>query len=267
MLVPHAECGRGRIGEPDLYERLFSMFARREVSTDDEDRTDADLAEDTETELKRLSVVAFAPNQLSRSDKPIVAPESSASPGGPVQRGEYRILLCPQRFHRLGIAVQAWHHTIPAYSASIRCGWPTAVDYWYWAPTVTTQAYSWHRAVDVLPLPTHGPYATYRSPLFSSQRTVTLALVTPVHLAQPDPPVCPMAPPAWQLTAAWAGEAGDTSTSPAAAATAAAAEPILLRMSICPSLVLYVAVSWKSRLPNRPSGLSRGRLSVAATHP
>lgn len=83
MLVPHAECGRGRIGEPDLYERLFSMFARREVSTDDEDRTDADLAEDTETELKRLSVVAFAPNQLSRSDKPIVAPESSASPGGP----------------------------------------------------------------------------------------------------------------------------------------------------------------------------------------
>jgi hypothetical protein len=36
------------------------MFARREVSKDDEDRTDANLAEDTEKELERLSVVAFA---------------------------------------------------------------------------------------------------------------------------------------------------------------------------------------------------------------
>lgn len=49
-----------RIGEAGLYERLLSMFARREVSKDDEDRTDANLAEDTETELERLSVVAFA---------------------------------------------------------------------------------------------------------------------------------------------------------------------------------------------------------------
>lgn len=51
---------QGRIREADLYERLLAMFARREVSKDDEDRTDANLAEDTETEMERLSVVAFA---------------------------------------------------------------------------------------------------------------------------------------------------------------------------------------------------------------
>ncbi|GLY21272.1 hypothetical protein Misp04_10040 [Micromonospora sp. NBRC 101691] len=41
----------------------------------------------------------------------------------------------------------------------------------YCAPTVTTQAYSWHRARDCTPAPTQGPYAVYWAPLFSSQRT------------------------------------------------------------------------------------------------
>ncbi|QFZ21654.1 NACHT domain-containing protein [Saccharothrix syringae] len=50
----------GRIDEADLYERLLTVFARREVTKDDEDRTEADLAEDVETELERLAVVAFA---------------------------------------------------------------------------------------------------------------------------------------------------------------------------------------------------------------
>jgi hypothetical protein len=50
----------GQIGEGDLYERLLTTFAKREVSKDDEDRTEADLEGDTETELDRLSVVGFA---------------------------------------------------------------------------------------------------------------------------------------------------------------------------------------------------------------
>jgi hypothetical protein len=51
---------QGQIGEGDLYERLLTTFARREVSKDDEDRTEADLEGDIESELDRLAVVGFA---------------------------------------------------------------------------------------------------------------------------------------------------------------------------------------------------------------
>ncbi|MDX8030456.1 ATP-binding protein [Lentzea sp. BCCO 10_0856] len=43
-----------------LYERLLDRFTRREVTKDDADRSEADLAADVEFELERLSVVALA---------------------------------------------------------------------------------------------------------------------------------------------------------------------------------------------------------------
>jgi hypothetical protein len=49
---------QGSIGGGELYERLLTKFAGREVAKDEEER--ADLVDDVETELERLSVVAFA---------------------------------------------------------------------------------------------------------------------------------------------------------------------------------------------------------------
>lgn len=47
------------ISQAELYERLLTRFARREVTKDDADRAPADLDEDVEVELDRLSVVAL----------------------------------------------------------------------------------------------------------------------------------------------------------------------------------------------------------------
>jgi hypothetical protein len=51
----HLSMSRGQ-----LYERLLDRFARREVTKDDADRSEADLDADVEFELERLSVVALA---------------------------------------------------------------------------------------------------------------------------------------------------------------------------------------------------------------
>ncbi|WP_086661659.1 NACHT domain-containing protein [Lentzea kentuckyensis] len=51
----HQSMSRGQ-----LYERLLNRFARREVTKDDADRSEADLDADVESELERLSVVALA---------------------------------------------------------------------------------------------------------------------------------------------------------------------------------------------------------------
>ncbi len=51
---------RDTIGEAELYERLLTRFARREVVKDQVDRTEDALREDIKDELERLSVVAFA---------------------------------------------------------------------------------------------------------------------------------------------------------------------------------------------------------------
>ncbi|MEU4743463.1 ATP-binding protein [Actinosynnema sp. NPDC023658] len=50
----------GDLPRAELYDRLLSSFALREVSKDNRDRTEADLATDVENELTRLAVVAFA---------------------------------------------------------------------------------------------------------------------------------------------------------------------------------------------------------------
>lgn len=51
---------QGTLREAELYERLLTRFARREVSKDEVDRSPADLEADVEAELDRLSVAAFA---------------------------------------------------------------------------------------------------------------------------------------------------------------------------------------------------------------
>ncbi|MEU3645008.1 hypothetical protein AB0E59_16625 [Lentzea sp. NPDC034063] len=51
----HLSLSRGQ-----LYKRLLELFARREVTKDDADRSPADLDRDVEYELDRLSVVALA---------------------------------------------------------------------------------------------------------------------------------------------------------------------------------------------------------------
>ncbi|HWO68970.1 MAG TPA: hypothetical protein VNO31_53960, partial [Umezawaea sp.] len=50
----------GTIGEAELYERLLVRFARREVVKDEEERSEERIADEVETELERLSVVALA---------------------------------------------------------------------------------------------------------------------------------------------------------------------------------------------------------------
>ncbi|SFR27707.1 hypothetical protein SAMN04488564_111187 [Lentzea waywayandensis] len=47
------------MSQGQLYERLLARFARREVTKDETDRSDADLDDDVEFELERLSVVAL----------------------------------------------------------------------------------------------------------------------------------------------------------------------------------------------------------------
>ncbi|MEJ2858287.1 MULTISPECIES: NACHT domain-containing protein [unclassified Saccharothrix] len=51
---------RSALSEAELYERILTGFARREVEKADADRSEADRDEDVEAELERLSVVAFA---------------------------------------------------------------------------------------------------------------------------------------------------------------------------------------------------------------
>ncbi|MFI9816082.1 NACHT domain-containing protein [Saccharothrix variisporea] len=51
---------RSALSEAELYERILTGFARREVDKADADRSEADRDDDVEAELERLSVVAFA---------------------------------------------------------------------------------------------------------------------------------------------------------------------------------------------------------------